>query len=160
CFAGKAGHAGTTSMKLRRDGLAGVAEWITLVESVAKGTPELVATVGRLEIDPNAGNVIAGKVRASLDVRHPLDAVRLQALERIVEGATEIAADRGLACQCEQHLNQPAIAMNAAMVRKLERAVQSAGYPVYRMASGAGHDAMIVAPRIPTGMLFLRSPGG
>src|SRR5262249_23139918 len=71
CFAGKAGHAGTTSMKLRRDGLAGVAEWITLVESVAKGTPELVATVGRLEIDPNAGNVIAGKVRASLDVRHP-----------------------------------------------------------------------------------------
>ena len=160
CFAGKAGHAGTTSMKLRRDALAGAAEWITLVERVAASTPELVATVGRLEIEPNAPNVIAGEVRASLDVRHAVDAVRHQALERMIEGATQIAGARALASEWEQHLNQPAIAMDSVMVNRLERAVKSAGYPVYHMASGAGHDAMIVAQKIPTAMLFLRSPGG
>lgn len=160
CFAGKAGHAGTTSMKLRRDALAGAAEWITLVERIAASTPELVATVGRLEIEPNAGNVIAGKVRASLDVRHAVESVRHQALERMIEGATQIASDRGLTSEWEQRLNQPAVAMNSVMVKRLEQAVNSAAYPVYRMASGAGHDAMILAQRIPTAMLFLRSPGG
>jgi allantoate deiminase len=160
CFAGGAGHAGTTSMKLRRDALAGTAEWIGFVENVAASTPALVATVGRLEIEPNAGNVIAGKVRASLDVRHPLDAVRHQTVDRMVKGATRIAADRGLTSEWEQNLNQPAVAMNPVMVKRLEQAVKSAGYPVHRMASGAGHDAMILAQKIPAAMLFLRSPGG
>src|SRR5438477_455201 len=54
CFTGKAGHAGTTSMRLRRDALAGAAQWIALVENLAQNTHGLVATVGRLEIGPNA----------------------------------------------------------------------------------------------------------
>jgi allantoate deiminase len=160
CFTGKAGHAGTTSMKLRHDALLGAAKWIVLVETVAKSIPGLVATVGRLEIEPNAGNVIAGKARASLDVRHALDEVRHQALERMLNGAKQIAADCGLTFEWEQHLDQPAVAMDQTMVNRLGQAVKATGYPVHHMASGAGHDAMILAQKIPAAMLFLRSPGG
>ncbi|HEY6251257.1 MAG TPA: allantoate amidohydrolase [Candidatus Angelobacter sp.] len=159
-FTGKAGHAGTTSMKLRRDALAGAAEWIAVVESIAKTTPGLVATVGRLEIEPNAGNVIAGSVRASLDVRHSLDEVRHQAVERMLHGAKRIAADRRLAFDSKLQLDQPAVAMNATLVNRLGQAVRAAGCPVHHMASGAGHDAMVLAQKIPAAMLFLRSPGG
>jgi allantoate deiminase len=160
CFTGKAGHAGTTSMKLRHDALLGAAKWIVLVEAVAKSIPGLVATVGRLEIEPNAGNVIAGKARAGLDVRHALDEVRHQALERMLKGAQQIADDCGLTFEWEQHLDQPAVAMDRTMVNRLGQAVKSAGYLVHHMASGAGHDAMILAQKIPAAMLFLRSPGG
>lgn len=147
-------------MKLRRDALAGAAEWIALVEKVGRATPGLVATVGRLEIEPNAGNVIAGKVRASLDVRHSLDEVRHQAVERVIHDANQIAVDRGLVFSGEQHLDQPAVAMDPTLVHRLGQAVKAAGYPMHRMASGAGHDAMVLALKIPAAMLFLRSPGG
>jgi allantoate deiminase len=160
CFTGKAGHAGTTSMELRHDALAAAAQWIAAVESVAESTSGLVATVGRMEIEPNAGNVIAGKVYASLDVRHALDEVRHQAVELMLNRAKQIAAGRGLSFEWEQHLDQPAVAMDPTLVNKLEQAVKSAGYPVYHMPSGAGHDAMIMAQKIPAAMLFLRSPGG
>jgi allantoate deiminase len=113
-----------------------------------------------MEIEPNAGNVIAGKVYASLDVRHALDEVRHQAAELMLNRAKQIAAGRGLSFEWEQHLDQPAVAMDPTLVNKLEQAVKSAGYPVYHMPSGAGHDAMIMAQKIPSAMLFLRSPGG
>lgn len=160
CFTGKAGHAGTTAMNLRHDALGGAAQWITLVENVGRNTPGLVATVGRLEIDPNARNVIAGSVRASLDVRHADDAVRHHAVDGMLTDAKQIAVDRGLAFESQQQLDQPAVAMDATLVKRLAQAVKSAGYPVHHMPSGAGHDAMILASKIPAAMLFLRSPGG
>jgi len=159
-FVGKAGHAGTTPMKLRHDALAGAAEWISLVESLTSTVPGLVATVGRLVIEPNAGNVIAGKVRASLDVRHADDAVRHQSMERMINGGKEIAGRRGLHLEWEQSLDQPAVAMDESMSDKLGAAVKASGFPVHYMPSGAGHDAMILAERVPAAMLFLRSPGG
>jgi allantoate deiminase len=160
CFTGKAGHAGTTPMKLRHDAMAGAAEWIALVENTANTVPGLAATVGRLEIEPNAGNVIAGMARASLDVRHTEDAVRDQAIERMVNGARGIARRRALKVEWEQRLEQPAVAMDKALVKKLSAAVKTAGLRVHCMPSGAGHDAMILAERVPAAMLFLRSPGG
>ena len=72
-FIGHANHAGTTPMHLRRDALAAAAEWITTVESLALNTEGLVATVGKLDVRPNAGNVIAGSAELSLDVRHVHD---------------------------------------------------------------------------------------
>jgi allantoate deiminase len=160
CFTGRAGHAGTTPMALRYDSLAAAAQWISLVEAEAKKTPGLVATVGHLEIEPNASNVIAGCVRASLDVRHAQDQVRSQAEDRLRDAAKRLAEDRGLGMEWRQHLDQPATAMNPAMTKKLSDAVKTSGYPVQLMVSGAGHDAMVLAERVPTAMLFLRSPGG
>ncbi len=159
-FEGQANHAGTTPMHLRKDALAAAAEWIGVVERYAAAIPGLVATVGRLEVLPGVGNVIAGNVRASFEMRHASDDVRKQGVARLTGCAEEIAARRGLSASVERRLEQPAVAMDGALTSALERAVAESGYPVRRMTSGAGHDAMIVARRMPTAMLFLRSPGG
>ena len=160
CFNGRAGHAGTIPMRLREDALAGAADWIGFVEEHALSVPGLVATVGHIEVEPNAGNVIAGTVRASLDVRHANDAARHQAVRQLVEGAQRIAKARRLQVAWEQRLDQPAIAMNPALVNRLSASVKEAGLPVFTIPSGAGHDAMVLAERVPAAMLFVRSPGG
>ena len=159
-FEGKTNHAGTTPMHLRHDALAGAAAWINLVETEARSVPGLVATVGRIDVEPGSTNVIAGRAWASLDVRHADDAIRTLVVARLLEHAHGIAARRGLSVSCSHHLDQPAVAMDASLTQMLERAVACSGYPVHRMVSGAGHDAMIVSRRMPAAMLFLRSPGG
>jgi allantoate deiminase len=159
-FEGKANHAGTTPMNLRQDALAGAAEWITTVEREARAVPGAVATVGRVNVSPAATNVVPGSATASLDVRHVDDRVRHELVTRLLRHAEQIAAVRCLEISSEQHLDQAAVAMDPEFTQFLERAVASTGRPVHRMASGAGHDAMIVARRMPTALLFLRSPGG
>jgi allantoate deiminase len=159
-FEGSANHAGTTPMGLRRDALAGAAEWIVRVEEEGRSSGGGVATVGRMEIAPNASNAVAGQVRASLDARHPSDACRRDTVQRLLSAANDIARRRGLKIDCRQDLDQPAVPMDGRLSDSLERAVRSAEYPVHRMVSGAGHDAMIMAPLVPAAMLFLRSPGG
>jgi len=159
-FKGSANHAGTTPMHLRRDALAGAAEWISAVEREAPSVPGAVATVGRVAVSPGASNVIPGSVTTSLDVRHPNDAVRHEIVERLLRCANHIAARRCLTVSWERRLDQPAVAMDSALTQMLERAVAATGRPVHRMPSGAGHDAMIVARRMPAAMLFVSSPGG
>ena len=83
-------------MRLRNDAVAGAAEWIVEVERLALDTPGLVATVGELHAYPGAGNVIAGQLRASLDVRHADDAVRHDAVDTLLGQAASIAKRRGL----------------------------------------------------------------
>ena len=156
-FEGQANHAGTTPMEGRRDALACAAEWIGLVEHVAETTPGLVATVGKIDVRPGAGNVIPGSALVSLDVRHAMDEVRERASNVLLAGAEHIAQRRSLTVATELKLDEPAVALRFEMV---EQAVKAAGYAVHRMVSGAGHDAMILAQKIPAAMVFLRSPGG
>ena len=159
-FTGRCNHAGTTPMASRCDALAAAAEWITAVERVGVSTPGLVATVGRLQVSPNVGNAIAGRVVASLDLRHADDTGRRQAVDDVLSTARAIADRRGLMVSHTQHLDQAAVQMAPALTEALAHAVAATGRPVHRMISGAGHDAMIVARRVPSAMLFLRSPGG
>lgn len=159
-FEGKANHAGTTPMNLRRDALAGAAEWIGAVEREARAVAGAVATAGRIHVAPNAGNVIPGAVTASLDVRHTKDSVRRDLAARLLECAQQIASSRCLNVSWQQRLDQPSVAMDRGLTSMLGHAVTSAGHTAHRMASGAGHDAMIVARRMPAAMLFLGSPGG
>jgi allantoate deiminase len=159
-FAGKANHAGATPMKYRRDALAAAAEWICFVEHKARGMEGLVATVGQLEVQSGAVNVIPGAVRASLDVRHADDRLRTEALGTLEFAAKSFARERNVRVVWDPRNQQPATAMDASMVAALSTAAESAGHPVHRMVSGAGHDAMILARKVPAGMLFLRSPGG
>lgn len=159
-FAGQANHAGTTPMHMRRDALAAAAEWITAVEALASRTDGLTATVGRVLVEPNAGNVIPGKTRISLDVRHALDAEREKAVEELNTRAHAIAGRRGLGLECTRQMNEPAVPMDERLTAYLATAVEATGLPVRTMASGAGHDAMVMATRLPTAMLFLRTPGG
>jgi allantoate deiminase len=159
-FEGRANHAGTTPMHLRRDALVGAAEWIGMVEREASSVAGAVATVGRVSVIPGASNVIAGSAAASLDVRHADDDLRHELVARLLRCAEQVADRRCLTASWEQRLDQPAVAMDGVLTELLERAVAITGRPVHRMASGAGHDAMIVARRMPAAMLFLRSPGG
>ena len=159
-FHGKANHAGTRPMHLRHDALAAAAEWITAVERKARTTPGLVATVGRIENLPGATNVIPGKVRVSLDIRHASDSIRVTALNDLLEEARQIAASRGLTLDTLQQFHASAIPMNNGLASQLEAAVVATGGRPHRMTSGAGHDAMVLAKKVPAAMLFLRSPGG
>jgi allantoate deiminase len=159
-FTGAANHAGTTPMQARRDAVAGAAEWIVAVERLARRVPGLVATVGRLRARPGAANVIAGVCETSLDVRHASDDARVTTVETLRWTAHQIGARRELGVQFETDLDQPSVSMNTALAARLERAVGAQGIPIQRLDSGAGHDAMIMAARMPAAMLFLRSPRG
>ena len=159
-FVGRANHAGTTPMHLRHDALAGAAEWIGKVERAGQGIPGLVATVGRIEAKPGATNVIAGEVRLTLDVRHSSDDIRRRAVADLIREAQEIASRRGLSVNESNVLNQPAVAMEPFLIGHIEDALAKAGCKPHRMVSGAGHDAMILAERVPSAMIFLRTPGG
>jgi allantoate deiminase len=156
-FSGAANHAGTTPMTARRDAVAAAAEWIVAVERTARDTVGLVATVGRVEATPGAVNVIAGSCVASLDVRHADDAVRADAVGRLVARAQEIAESRGIDVRWDTRLDQASTPMDPSLVALLGQAVLP---PPHHLSSGAGHDAMIMATRMPVAMLFLRSPGG
>jgi len=136
-FEGDANHAGTTPMAMRRDALTSAARWIVRVQKQAHTWLGLVATVGKLDVYPNATNVIPSRVIASLDVRHWNDEIRHEAVRQFTSRVnwTEL-------------LDQP-----AASLRVLDRTMHS-------LTSGAGYDAMILAPQIPASMIFLRSPGG
>jgi allantoate deiminase len=159
-FTGHANHAGTTPMHLRHDALAAAAEWISYVESYAKSIAGLVATTGQIRVEPNATNVIPGRVVVSLDVRHSSDAIRGSAVEFLSSAARDSGERRGVKVECEKLLDQPAVPMSASLRDLVARSVADAGYPVHNMDSGAGHDAMILAPFLPCAMLFVRSPGG
>jgi allantoate deiminase len=159
-FHGRANHAGTTPMHLRRDAIAGAAEWISAVERATRTVPGLVATVGRFDAKPGAVNVIAAEVRLTLDVRHSSDDIRAHAVAECVGEAQKIAASRGLSVRETTLLNQLAVAMNPLLVAEIDRAIIKTGCNPHRMVSGAGHDAMILAEKVPAGMIFLRTLGG
>jgi allantoate deiminase len=159
-FTGQANHAGTTPMRLRRDALTAAAEWIGAVESLAQSTEGMVATVGKVTVEPNAGNAIPGQVKVSLDVRHAYDSSRASAVEKLVDRANAIAERRGLALQRTDLLDQSAVPMDERLTSFLADAVEATGTSLKQMPSGAGHDSMVMATRMPTAMLFLRSPGG
>jgi allantoate deiminase len=159
-FIGQAAHAGTTPMTLRRDAVATAAEWITSVENAAQEVDGLVATVGRIDAQPGAGNVVAGRCRVSLDVRHARNAIRLHAVDSLRQRAEEIAKRRRLRVDWVSVIDQPAVEMDTRLTSRLARAVERSGVPVHLMPSGAGHDAMIMAARMPAALLFVRSPGG
>ena len=159
-FVGRANHAGTTPMNLRQDAVAAAAEWIGTVEGHAQNTCGLVATVGAIQAKPGATNVIAGETRLSLDVRHRSDEARKAAVDYFVRRAEDIATRRGLRARWNVLMDQSAVAMDPFLVTQVEQAIREAGCEPYNMVSGAGHDAMILAEKIPSAMIFLRTPGG
>jgi allantoate deiminase len=155
-FTGMAAHAGTTPMKLRRDALACAAVWISEVERQARETEGLVATVGRIAVEPGAGNVVPGSATVSLDVRHPIDSERRAAVARLAEAAQQLASERGLRVVTDSMLDQSSVVMDEALASTLQGAIEQMGIRPHRMPSGAGHDAMVMASRMPAAMLFLR----
>jgi hydantoinase/carbamoylase family amidase len=145
-FAGRAGHAGTTPMVGRADALVAAAEAVLRIRDAAGGIEGAVATVGRIEVEPGGTNVIPGRARMSVDARAP-DLARLERLLAAI----------GL----EPELRTEPVAMSDTVRVALEAAMEERGLPVVELASGAGHDAGILAAAgVSAGMLFVRSLNG
>lgn len=159
-FKGVAGHAGTVAMDLRRDPLPAAAEIVLSAENLARQTPGLLATVGTIDATPGASNVIAGQVRFSLDVRHPDDAVRNDAVRGLERQTREIAAARALGVEWRVAREHPAVHCDAPLTSRLAEAVSAAGLPVELLPSGAGHDAVVMSEAVPVAMLFVRCGEG
>jgi acetylornithine deacetylase/succinyl-diaminopimelate desuccinylase-like protein len=145
-FEGEAGHAGTVPMDVRRDALAAAADYVLRVRQKAAQVEGAVATVGELEVEPGAANVIPARVRLSVDVRAP-DVERLEPLIRELEVTPSF------------HLEPVAMAAGPRAALRAELAARD--LPVVELVSGAGHDAAILAAAgVPAGMLFVRSLNG
>jgi hydantoinase/carbamoylase family amidase len=156
---GEANHAGTTPMTGRRDVVTGLARAALALreEAIARGG---TATIGSVAVEPGAFTVIPSGCEFSLDFRvgSPVEFDRLpELIETTVRRACE---PDGLAIEIELTDADPPVEMDAALVTELERAAAETGATRRRMPSGAGHDAMLIAPHVPTGMLFVPSRDG
>jgi len=145
-FEGQAGHAGTTPMEGREDALAAAAEAVLRIRAAALGIPGAVATVGRIEVEPGGVNVVPGRARISVDARAP-DRPRL---DRLLE-----------AIGLEPDTATEPVELSAAVRVALADELRERALPVVELASGAGHDAGILAAAgVASGMLFVRSQNG
>jgi len=145
-FEGSAGHAGTTPMARREDALVAAAEAILRIRDAAAALDGTVATVGRVEVGPGGTNVIPGRVRISVDARAPSD----ELLDRVVDAIGFRPAQR-----------TAPVAMGDECCAALRQELEAGGLPVLELASGAGHDAGILAAAgVDAGMLFVRSLNG
>jgi len=152
-FIGTPNHAGSTPMEYRRDPLVAAAKVITAVDELAREFPGTVATVGRIECEPNAINVIPGIVRFTIDLRSPDETILQTCHKRLNEFVMQSGADFNFFVTEDQ----PPVKMDAALCERLSHA---AGRLMPEAVSGALHDAAIIAPIMPTAMLFIASKDG
>jgi allantoate deiminase len=113
-----------------------------------------------MRVSPGAANVVPGTAVVSVDVRHALDEVRRSAMRDLLAAAEREGGRRGVTVTARELSRQEAVRMEPGLVERMAAAVGEAGFPVHRMVSGAGHDAMILAKAVPAAMLFVRTPGG
>ncbi|QNQ19159.1 allantoate amidohydrolase [Kosakonia sp. SMBL-WEM22] len=160
-FTGEAGHAGTVPMRHRRDALAAAAEWLLFIEQTTQAfAPDIVATVGTLQCEPGAVNVIPGAVSLTLDIRSPQDAARDALLQRLLAQAEVITTRRGVGFSHEIFYTIAATPCDGDLRAQLTDAVREVQGRALLLPSGAGHDAIAIAERWPSAMLFVRCAGG
>ena len=153
---GQDAHAGPTPIGLRRDALLAASLLTVAVREVAASHPDYArGTVGRLIVSPNSRNVIPGRVEMSIDLRNA-SAATLDAMTAAVKDrAARIATEQGVSITLEQTAHFEPCAFEPSMLAAIEATAVAYGYPNMRLASGAGHDAVYVARRCPTAMIFV-----
>jgi allantoate deiminase len=157
---GEANHAGTTPMDMRRDALAAAAGIMLALRARASDSDGLRATVGRIEVEPGGRNVIPGRCEFTVDLR-PRDQRAFDGIEAWLRAVVDDAiAGSGVQASLETEYALAPTAMDPDTVAVLERAAADEGVQPVRMASGAGHDAMIVGRRTRAAMLFVPSRHG
>ena len=149
-------HAGTTPMDRRRDAVCAVAELALFVEKRAGAVPDVVGTVGMLQVPAGSINVVPGRCQFSLDLRATTNGARDALGADVVAELQRIAGERGVGYTLEQTLAASAAPSAPAWQQRWEAAVQALGLPLLRMPSGAGHDAMKLHEVMPQAMLFQR----
>lgn len=158
---GVANHAGTTPMGYRKDALYAASKMINGVIDRAKeyGDP-LVATVGKIEVKPNTVNVVPGEALFTFDVRHTEKEVLVKFTEELTAIINRVAADSGVETSIDMWMDEDPIPMNKQIVDTIEKQAKENGFNYKVMHSGAGHDSQIIAPVVPTAMIFVPSREG
>ena len=158
---GRGDHAGATPMDLRLDPTLPLAETIIELERLAQDAGQgTVGTVGEIEVDPGIINAVAAQVRFSLDIRGPVDDAYRGVAGQIAAYAEEAARRRGMSAEYHERQTLPATPMDERIVAALEDAAKATGEPYMGMHSGAAHDTMCVADRVPTAMVFVPCKDG
>ena len=157
---GKSGHAGTTPMDLRRDALTAAAEMILIIETVARRVDQLRATVGQIRVLPSASNVIPSEAHFTIDLRHPRETIKHEALEAIHAQCLEVARTRRLRVRWDYLQQTTDVPMDPAMIALLAASAHAVQGKAPLLVSGAGHDAVAVSEVCPVGMLFVRCRQG
>ncbi len=153
---GMACHAGTTPMDRRRDAATAGAELALYVEKRGASVPDLVATVGMFEVPNGSINVVPGRCKFSLDIRATTNEVRDACAADVLNELKAIGERRGVHYKLEETMRAAAAPSAPEWQQRWERAVETLGLPVFRMPSGAGHDAMKLHEIMPQAMLFQR----
>jgi len=157
---GRADHAGTTPMALRRDALTGGAECILAAEKLAAENPPLVITVGRIEVHPGASNSVPQNARFTVDLRHPEDSSRNQVMGKLHETFQSIAEARGLDFNWSVAQDSDAVPCDAVLTSRLLDVLKTQTDTGICLASGAGHDAVVMSTLGPVAMIFVRCRDG
>ncbi len=158
---GAANHAGTTRMPDRKDPLAAAARMVVSIrEEVLAQGGDLVGTVGMIEVEPGAPNVIPSLARFTIDIRDPSRIILDRAIANLVNRFDTIAREERVTVEWATLVQIPAAPADQMVINTLLEAVTPYGYPHRVMPSGAGHDAQSIARLAPMGMLFAPSIGG
>ncbi|MDQ6923047.1 MAG: Zn-dependent hydrolase [Pseudomonadota bacterium] len=160
-WTGQDAHAGPTPMEARRDALRGASRMVEAIHALAvRHAPDGRATVGFMQVTPNSRNVVPGRVKMTVDMRHPDDG-QLATMDReLRDAAAAIAQDLGLECDLQQVDHVPASRFDSSCVDAVRAATRALGYPHREMVSGAGHDAIYIARVAPTSMIFVPCKDG
>lgn len=153
---GRAAHAGTTPMSMRKDTMVGTAEMIVALEQcILEQFPEGLVTFGEMQVANSSRNTIPGQIQWTIDLRNPDDS-ELKAMEQATHKLLHsLAAQRDLEISISQHWLSPATYFDRACVATVQDAVDSLGYSNQTIVSGAGHDAINIAKHCPTTMIFI-----
>lgn len=159
---GEANHAGTTPMPMRRDAFMGVADFAHELPRVLdeNGSERSRATIGRVELVPGSPNTVPGEARFSIDVRDTDEAVMQELATAIRKVLSAIARRRQLKFSYEEESWIHPVECESGLVDLVEAAAQDCGVRYRRMASGAAHDAQIMASVCPVAMIFVPSKDG
>ena len=153
---GMASHAGTTPMDRRRDAACAAAELALYLEQRAAQDGDSVATMGQLQVPNGSINVVPGRCTFSLDLRAPTDAQRDALARDVLAQLQTICNRRGVHHRVEETMRAAAAPSAADLQARWERAVSHLGVPLFKLPSGAGHDAMKLHEVMPQAMLFVR----
>ncbi|MBY7144220.1 allantoate deiminase [Virgibacillus sp. NKC19-3] len=158
---GQANHAGTTPMGYRKDAMNAVSRMSYAINdlALAYGDP-LIATVGSIALEPNTPNVIPGKAIFSLDVRHTNKDALVKFTNEIKAEINEIAKLLGVEVDIDMYMDAEPVTMDKTIVKTIEEQCHKSNLNYKMMHSGAGHDAQIIAPVVPTAMIFVPSHNG
>lgn len=159
-FLGEANHAGTTPMDMRRDALSGATAFHRRINAWIHSSPGGVVTVGNIDVNPGAFNIVPGRVRLTLEFRHT-SVSRLQKMaSSFMEIGNAVAEEMGLIFKSERLIWAPPVSLSDKIIDTIRQEADALGFAHRLMASGAGHDAQILAQKIKTGMIFVPSIGG